>query len=1020
MPDQTPTTTILLSPAAGGKTERLVELLVSDAQSIRPRWAVLPDHVQVSSFRRRIAQAGGALGVSVGTFGDLFQEILARAGRPIAITPEPARQRILRSALRHLEAHERIPYYQPIAKTPGFLTAVGEAIGELKRARVSPESVGELDRAGVREIALIFSEYEGQLRAIPWTDRGGLNDLAIEALNENASLLAEMPLIAVDGFDSFDSAQLEALAALARQVGRLIVSLPGSDRSDRTAYRRFRRPLVRLQAALPKAVVEELERTVDAATPLQRLESGLFEQEAAKFESGGSIELIESRSPADESREALRWIKAHMIRNRIALEDCAVVAPDPEFYGSLLRRAAAEFGVQLRFTHGRPLSQAPSISSLMELLELSRSNWPRRLTLQAVRSPYLNLTTWGLDAGDALALDAASHAGQVIEGFDQWEQALTQLSQAEAVEVTEKDLPSFSAPKGESALRLLNAMQELAGRLTPTANRSTSSWVEWLENLLDELEFAERTNDERDRPAFLRLRETLRALVLGEMVADGMDLSYGEFLDELGTAVEAATYREGRPLYEPAVRVLRSLEARGGRYQAVVVMGLSEGLMPKVEREDPFLDEETRQALGLESRLGLEQGGLFYQAVTRADAHLLLTRPYLADDGETWEASPFWRSVERMLADLPRRIRPEAPRPLQEAGSPEELIFWGVRRGGMPASLLEPHAERWAQLQHAQRMLLARGEPQAAGPYEGDLSKQKALLERRFGPGHMWSPSRLETYGTCPHMFYSAYLLGLEVREPPTAGLDPAQLGLLLHEILEEVYPAASDPADVESVLEELERVAGPIMDHAPEKRGFRPTPLWEIEREQYAEALRETVRALAEEGSGWTPVEFEMTFGIDQNAPLEMEAGGSTLKVRGIIDRLDRREDGGLRVIDYKTGAGRLNARELDEGRRIQLPLYALAAQEALGMGEVVEGFYWAILAAKRGSLRLSNYRALDEGGAVGPEVAYATARSHVGNIVEGVSSGRYEPIPPPGGCPSYCPAAAYCWRYQPQAVGR
>ncbi len=181
------------------------------------------------------------------------------------------------------------------------------------------------------------------------------------------------------------------------------------------------------------------------------------------------------------------------------------------------------------------------------------------------------------------------------------------------------------------------------------------------------------------------------------------------------------------------------------------------------------------------------------------------------------------------------------------------------------------------------------------------------------------------------------------------------------------------------------------------------------------------------------------MRFGLEPRAPLELVVDGKAVRVRGMIDRLDKREDGALRVIDYKTGSGRLSVRELDEGRRIQLPLYALAAQDALELGAVVEGFYWAILAGKRSSLRLSNYRSPeDEGGVgpgaaegagrvgrgvsqgaggVGPDAAYDTARRHVSRIVDGVSSGHFEPVPPPGGCPSYCPAAAWCWRYQPQA---
>ncbi len=1039
------TTTILLAPAAGGKTQRMVELLIGEAGSIRPRWAILPDRTQVTALRRRIAATGGALGVSVGTFGDLFQEILARAGRPIAVTPEPARQRLLRLGLRKLEANGQLPFYQPILRTPGFLEVVGEAIAEMKRARIEPQAVSVLARLldrgpALAEMARIFTDFEIRLAGISWIDREGLNALAIEALREHPGLLADMPLIAVDGFDSFEAAQLEALAALAGQVERLIVALPGTLAMERAAYRRFAKALARLRHVLPDAAIEELRPTATLPEPLIQLEASLFEREPGPFDSLGTIEMLEARSPADEAREALRWLKARLVRDQVGPEDCAVIAPDYEPYGPLLRRAAAEFGVRLQFTHGEPLVKAPSVSALLDLLELSRSNWSRRLTLQAIRSPYFDLTGWGLKPSQALALDAASHAGQVVAGLDQWEEALSRLMQAEpdpALETLEDALPTFAPPTGEAARLLLEAVQALAKRLTPIAQRSTAGWVEWLEDLLDELNFPERTAAEQqndsgepsdlEHPAFERLRETLRALVLGEIVTGEQLMSYGEFLDELRSAVEAAFFHQEPQSASPAVNVLGLLEARGGRYRAVVVMGLSEGLLPAVEREDPFLDEPTRAALGLESRLSREQPGLFYQAVTRADAHLLLTRPYLADDGEAWEASPFWRAVERMLSGSPRRLRPEDPRPLQEAGSPQELLFWGVRRGGMPASLLQPHQERWAELQHSRDVLAARNDREPAGPYEGGLSGLAEALAERFNADHLWSPSRLETYGSCPHMFFASYLLGLRDRKPPEPGLTDAQLGSILHESLEAAYREAREPTDAESVLQALNQVIDPILDGAPERHGFRPTPLWAIERAQHAESLRQTIRALAEQGAGWTPIGLELTFGIDPAPPLELELDGRVVRVRGKVDRLDRRPDGGLRVIDYKTGGSRLSVAELNEGRRIQLPLYALAAQEALGLGQVVEGFYWAILAAERSSLRLSNYRApeaADPGGSssgpggVGPGAAYATARAHVRRIVDGVRAGHFPPIPPPGGCPDYCPAAAWCWRYQPSAT--
>ena len=56
---------------------------------------------------------------------------------------------------------------------------------------------------------------------------------------------------------------------------------------------------------------------------------------------------------------------------------------------------------------------------------------------------------------------------------------------------------------------------------------------------------------------------------------------------------------------------------------------------------------------------------------------------------------------------------------------------------------------------------------------------------------------------------------------------------------------------------------------------------------------------------------------------------------LRGFIDRVDRAPRTALAYIDYKTaGPERLLQAAVTEGKRLQLPLYALAARDALGVG--------------------------------------------------------------------------------------
>ena len=93
----------------------------------------------------------------------------------------------------------------------------------------------------------------------------------------------------------------------------------------------------------------------------------------------------------------------------------------------------------------------------------------------------------------------------------------------------------------------------------------------------------------------------------------------------------------------------------------------------------------------------------------------------------------------------------------------------------------------------------------------------------------------------------------------------------------------------------------------------------------------------------------------------------------------------------------------------RLQLPLYALAAQEALGE-EVASGFYWHIGSAKPSSLKLEKY----EGGVVG---AIEAAVDYALAIGTAVRAGQFAPTPSDDGCPTFCPAATFCGRYKPRA---
>jgi len=452
------------------------------------------------------------------------------------------------------------------------------------------------------------------------------------------------------------------------------------------------------------------------------------------------------------------------------------------------------------------------------------------------------------------------------------------------------------------------------------------------------------------------------------------------------------------------------------------VLGLAEGEFPATLSEDPFLRDLDRRNLREGFGLALEpspesaEAEYFYETVSRAAEKLLLTRPRLADNGALWQASPFWEEVRRLVQTTPQTLTSET------LPIPSEVASWSELMGSLSAHsgygdvrqwISEEEPYRLAALEGAAGVLDVRwtewGADQLPGPFDGDLTTLGDIFRARFSSRHVWSASRLESYVTCGFSFFVGSVLGLEAREEPAEGLDARQLGNIYHRILQEVYgdPMITDTTSLEQLLEALPRVAKQVLDQAPRREGFRETAWWEHTRREIEENVRRSLEALAGANGEWVPRHFEAAFGLGGQPPLVVKAGEDDLRLRGLIDRVDVNSDGKVRVIDYKTGGkSAFTKKAVVEGKKLQLPLYALAARDALGLGEPAEGFYWHVQQSERSSFTSSRFDG-------GPRGATEVALDKAWEAVRGARAGFFVPRPPQGGCPSYCPAAAFCWRY-------
>jgi ATP-dependent helicase/DNAse subunit B len=1068
------TTQLFLAPAAAGKTSYVLDLVRDAARGLgsTPR-VVVPTHLQARAWRRRLAETGGSMGVRVLTFDRLYAECLNAAGEAYTELSEPVQYRLIRAVVDGLS----LDHYAPLVTRPGFIQVLERLIGELKAARIHPDDFAQAvegmgDESRLRELAQIYAGYQERLQVQVWADRAGLGWLAVEALEERAPAVArDWPLLVVDGFDSFTSVQLALLKVLAGRVGKTILTLTGTTdgRQRPLVHRRFDDTRKKVEAALGVQATPIPTQRSNQVPALAHLETSLYRTPSTQKDAGGAVELIEAPDRAAEVRAALRWLKARLVEDGMRLDEVALLARNITPYRPFLLQTAAEFGLPVRLMDGYPLRANPAIAALLDLLRLmlpggdeeAEPALPRRRVIEAWRSTYFDWSALpakdapepiGIAPAAADTLDAVARWGRVIGGRSQWEEALDNLAalagpgtEGDPAEVERDEEQGWPVdiPQGQAAQALGAKFRRFVQRLTPpSGEHPVRAFVQWLEDLIGPdpalqsprfpmpeeptaLHVVAQARDgsdteERDVAALQALKDVLRGLVWAEeALGTGQQVRFPAFLDELASAVDATAYQLTADPARAEIVVADVIQGRGVPFRAVAVLGLAEGEFPAVIGEDAFLRDADRGRLREGYGFPLEPSTLsaeaefFYETVTRPRERLLLTRPRLAENGALWQASPFWEEVRRLVdAEVQKLTSESTPLPNQVASWPELMESLASHRGygAVRDWVRQTEPRRQAALDLAVQVLHLRSSAGTSG-YDGDLGELEELFDRQYDATHTWSASRLESYRTCPFFFYVGSVLGLEPREEPTEGLDARQLGTLYHRILEKLFqaPNVRDPSDLEQLLDALPEVGTVILDAAPEEQGFRETAWWLQTRAEILENVRRSLEALAALPGGFVPYQHEAVFGMKGQRALIVGQGEDAFRLRGFIDRVDRAPDGRVRVIDYKTaGPWAYTKKAVMEGKKLQLPLYALAARDALRLGEPAEGFYWHVRQAEPSRFMMSTF----EGG---PDGAMEAAVEKAWEAVRGARDGHFVPQPPDGGCPAYCPAAGFCWRYRP-----
>ncbi len=966
---------LVIGPANAGKVELLLERFL--ARIAEEPVLIVPARGDVERAERDLLRRCGCLlGGSIGTFDLVFARIAAADPERRPVASEAQRSLIARRAVA--ECRRRGSTLSRSARFGGFPDALLGAISELEAALVEPADV-----AG--ELGELYASYRVELERLQLWDRELLRGRASARIAHELAAWHGEPVF-VHGFEDLTAAQWQLLEALAGRA-EVEVSLPYEP--GRVAFASLKRTAEAL-AALAGGRLEELPAQSQrySAPALAHLERTLFEPTVPSDAIGGAIRFLAGAGERGTLELVAEEVLA-LLRGGTPAEEIALVVPALDARRASLESVLQSFEIPYGIDAWLRFGATPLGQALLALLRFAWAEGGRRELYTFLRSPYSGVARASVDFAEGrLRGRAVVDAGRV-------EQETERLREAPLV-----------------------ALRELRAPGSPVA--SARSLVESMLRLAYGLESPPRTDQARlDLRCFAAVGELLDELAALEEF--GTELAPEEVLGAL-TRLQVAGAAPPGP---GRVAVVDLLGARTKRFDSVFVLGLEEGSLPRRGSGSPFLEELRRGALGerLERPDPVSRDRyLFYTACTRAVRRLYLVREAVTDDGAPREQSPFWHAVgesfttEQVERATRRRTLRELTWPIETAPTERERLRSLARMCSAPEGL--ELALALARANESTRRLT-----RARRAFTRTPGLHNPAVRAQLAARTVFGATELERFVDCSSAWFFDRLI-----DPKTidAEADALLRGKVAHQTLYAFYSGLPRELGVERVSEQTLEPALRFLERCLDDAfgsGVRielgPVDAAEL-REGLWHDLERFVRDEAESRLTFVPRRFELSFGTDRSAP-ELQRGlalGEGLFVSGKIDRIDVDPHSARGIVqDYKSGKGSFSARQIDEERRLQVPLYMLVLSDLAGI-EPLGGVYRALSGARaaRGMLRaearddLPGFTTNDflEEDAFWAQVE--TSRARALSAAQRIRSGDVTHDPRGGECPSWCDLWTMC----------
>ena len=968
---------LLLYPQSGGLTAPLVRLVdsIKDGDSLSPVTVIGPSVYANLTIRRELGRTGSAnvRFMVLPRLSELLGSpaLAARGRRPLTSIIESATVRAVvgrsTGVLSGLRSH------------PSTIWSIQSTFRQIRHS--TKEALDRLSSQDDlrREVAGLYRDFREQTQGYYDTE-----DLALEAAeavhNGRAAGLADLGFSLFFQIRSMTPGERALVQALAESDAcAVFLGLTGDPEADT--------PIEELAGALSPFL----------GSP-ERLELAAGESLPARSAAGKG--LLIAPSPHEEVRWVIRQL-AHRAEQGMPFHRMAVLYGARTPYETLVREELELAGIPVSGPNASPLTRTSAGRTLRGLLGLSGGEFKRHDVMDWLMGcPVQVPGDHDYGSYSPSNWDAISRKAGVVSGVLQWADRLeryaaetqrSSVSRERKGEISEAQAAQMTEEAG-AARRLGRFVKTLESDLKPPEESpdegvSWDAYSDWARKLFERYLVNPDRMPEPERAAFDKVQDILTGVASAGEIQPSPTLEL--FKETLEEALQSPVGHSG--VTGQGVFVGPITAAAAMNFDILHVVGMIEGAVPPHTSDDPLIPDRERQAAGgqaeglppRQARLAEERYAFLSALASAPKATLSFSRAdpagqkvhypsrWFTEQVSVIEGSPVytsglwslghrdWLTIIPSMEQSLLSVAEAAPADLHDY---DVEWLWRWKRSGRRTR--EHPLARAGFLANSLDLGHNRYATRSFTVWDGNVSGvvEGAGFTRRLEDSAL-SPTSLEQWAGCPFRYFLGHVLRISALENPEEvfSISAMDKGSLVHQILQDFIASVGEndsmprPGEPWTALhrDTLTRISRASFQQAESEGKTGRAMMWRLEQEDILNDLYTFLEADTglRARFGLSPAYLEARFGMDGDswpAP-ELDTDGlSPIRFRGIIDRIDSDDEGNVFVIDYKTGSSRpysgLKDDPLDRGKHLQLAVYSLAAQNALGVEASVRAAYWFV----------------------------------------------------------------------------